>query len=117
MIVITTVQKNSSPSSINTLISYIIIKLTSKTEYHIFVLIRESTVKKSFIVNFNQTKIAKEQKVSRATVARVVKKLKDANFIKRIDGLYYINPFIYIPPNINNKDAEEMQNFWSENLK
>lgn len=92
-------------------------EITSKTEYDIYAIIRDSNFHKTFALNFNQTKIAKELNVSRVTVARVVSKLKDKQFIKKIDNVYFINPFIYIPPFIDNETISETQQLWKEQDK
>ena len=90
-------------------------EITSKIEYDIFVEIRDSNISKTFALNFNQTKIAKKLNVSRMTVSRVVSKLKENDFIRKFENVYFINPFIYIPPNMPNEDIEKEQIKWSEN--
>lgn len=89
-------------------------EITSKTEYDIFVEIRDSNIPKTFALSFNQTKIAKQLGTSRASVSRVVSKLKSKEFIKKIGNVYFINPFIYIPPLLANEIVEEFQTKWSE---
>lgn len=89
-------------------------ELTSRTEYDIYADIRDSNLPKTFALSFNQTKIAKRHNTTRQTVSRVIRKLKDTNFIKKIDNVYFINPFIIIPPMVDNKSVEEFQEKWKQ---
>ena len=89
-------------------------EITSKTEYDIFVEIRDSNIPKTFALSFNQTKIATKLKTSRASVSRVIAKLKAKEFIKKIGNVYFINPYVYIPPLLGNDIVEEFQIKWSE---
>jgi predicted transcriptional regulator len=53
-----------------------------------------------------------ELNVSQPQFSRMIKKLIDLNYIKRINrGIYKLNPFIYVPYKAN---AEELQREWIE---
>jgi hypothetical protein len=88
-------------------------EITSKLEMDIFIDIRESNLKGTFILDFNQQKLAKKHKTSYMTVSRVVNKLKKTNFVKKQGNVFYLNPFIYIPPNITDDIVEKFQIEWN----
>ncbi len=92
----------------------VIRKITSEKEFEIFVAIRESNIKKTFALNFNQTATAKQLDTSRNTVARVVKKMRDTGFIMKIDNVYFINSHIYVPPMISDEDVAIAQSDWDK---
>lgn len=92
----------------------VIREISSAKEYDIFVDIRESNLKNSFFLNFNQSKLAKKHNTSRQTVARVIKKLKDNYFIKKINNNFIINPLIYIPPMVCNEAVLEAKKIWED---
>ena len=91
----------------------VVVNLT-KSELIIFQNIRDSNYKGSFKLNLNQTQLAKDLNMSYKRVAKVVRKMKDTNFIKKFDKSFRINPFIYIPEYLSNETVEAEQQLWKE---
>jgi len=73
----------------------------------------QDSIKNDFTCIFNQTKMAKKLKVTRETISRTVSKLYKVNYLKKIDGIIYANPFVYIPYGISGENIEKAQNKWN----
>ena len=86
--------------------------ITSKLEHQIFQAIRDSNEDKSFILKFNQTKLAKEKHTTVNTVAKVVKKLRDIDFIRKDGSVYKLNPNIWVPPYTSTDLIVKAQEEW-----
>ena len=86
--------------------------MTSKIEYDIFTAIRDSNVPKTFVLNFKQDTIAKVVGTSKGTVSKVVKKLKDLDFIRKDGSTIIMNPFVYVPPLVQDEDIHSAQEAW-----
>mgnify|MGYP005988812423 CR=1 FL=1 len=89
-------------------------EMTSRLEYDIMAYIRDSHIPKTTAVNFKISKITKDLDTTRNTVSKVVKKLRDLDFIRKVGNTYFMNPFIYIPPMVNDMDQYKFQEEWKE---
>lgn len=87
-------------------------EMTSRLEYDIMTYIRDSSLPRTIILNFRVSKIVKDLKTTRNTVFKVIKKLRDLNFIKKVENTYYMNPKVYVPPMIKDDDLSRFQEEW-----
>jgi predicted transcriptional regulator len=86
--------------------------MSSPKELEIMLDIRDMYSKEYYIVGINQTKLAKKHNVSRQKISSIVKKLCDNEFIrKEMNGVYRLNPYVYLP---YNADGHSMQKAWDE---
>ena len=76
----------------------------------------KSSVGSDFKINVNQSRLAERLNTSRNSVALVLKRMRDINFIKsKVRGEYEINPFVVAPKSAKNEDIEAKQFEWSRN--
>lgn len=87
-------------------------EMTSSLEYDIFTMIRDSNEPKTFILKYTQKEIVQLLGTTRNTVAKTVKKLKDLDFIRKEGSIIIMNPFVYVPPRMDDKIISEAQNRW-----
>jgi len=90
----------------------VMLNLNSKLEMRLFIAIRDSFTKNRVEVHISQVKLAEEFNTTKSTVNRFVKKLVDIKFLMKIDrGIYRMNPFIYVPYQVN---AHLLQQEWED---
>lgn len=66
-------------------------------------------------VTINQTDMAKQYKVSRDKIAKLIKKFIDVGFIKKVENrVYAINPFAFKSKACSTKNIEMLQHKWEE---
>ncbi len=112
---------------------YSILKLTTRMNHMDFVTVIEKTCKspkdiytfkqlneeadKENIIRFeNITKFAKRINVDRKRMTMMLKKLREVNYLLKMDvGVYFINPFIFIGRKTrSNAEREHIQELWTE---
>ena len=93
----------------------IILSLKSSKEIEIFIAIRDLISSDDFSVNFNQVHLAKKLNTSRSTIALVVKRLQELDYLRKHNGKFYANPFVYIPNKklLDNDMIVAIQNKWN----
>ncbi len=89
----------------------VMLSLTSRLEMVLFIHIRDSFTKHKELVGFNQTKIAEKFGSTRPTVNRLFRKLIKNNFIRKTDGVYRMNPYIFAP---YHTDLDGLQGRWDD---
>ena len=92
-------------------------EMTSKLEYDIMAYIRDSNIPKTFVLSFSIEKITRDFNTTRNTVAKAIRKLRDLEFIVKVNNTYLLNPFIYVPPLVSDDVIAEAQENWENNLK
>ncbi len=92
-------------------------EMTSKLEYDIMAYIRDSNIPKTFVLSFSIEKITRDFNTTRNTVAKAIRKLRDLEFIVKVNNTYLLNPFIYVPPLVCDDVIAEAQENWENNLK
>ena len=86
----------------------------SNLETQILVYILKST-KKNATVSFKIQDIAKKFNISRMTVSSLIRRLKEVDFIRGGNGLFLVNPTMFIVTNANSEIIRELQETWDEN--
>ena len=93
-----------------TMYDEVMMSLHSRLEMRVFIHIRDSFTIKKQEVHFNKTTIAKEFSSTRPTISRIFTKLEKLEAIKHLkDGVYRLNPYMYIPYQAN---GLELQKEW-----
>jgi predicted transcriptional regulator len=94
----------------------IILSLKSSKEIEVFINIRDSINPEDFSVTFNQVKLAKKLNTSRATVSLAVKRLVELDYLRKMEGVFYANPFVYIPNKrlLDNMQIKKIQDTWKD---
>jgi hypothetical protein len=83
----------------------------SSKDYEILVIIRDSFTYRQTEALLDTNKVAATLKVSVAQVKRVVKRMKEADLIRRVSrGVYRLNPYMYLP---YRSEAKKLQEEWS----
>ena len=67
-----------------------------------------------FSVDLNITKLAKKLGVSRQKIHQFIKRAVFNEFMKKNEGSYFMNPFIYIPNGISDVDGRNAQENWEK---
>lgn len=81
-----------------------VLGIIDSKQVDIFIFIVENTNQSNNIFLGTYKHIAKEVGVSEPTIAKIMKKLQDNNFIKKIqNGAYYVNPNILMKGNDNKR--------------
>ena len=60
----------------------------------------------------NITYLSKHFNISRQKVSTFIKRTREADFLKKVNSLFMLNPFVVVPYNISNKDLAELQARW-----
>ena len=95
----------------------VMMELGSSLERRVFIAIRDSNMVKTFVLNFNQTKMAKRLDTTPNTVSKVVRKLKKIGFIRKEGSLWVLNPNVFIPFGIKDNVVALAQEEWNDWLK
>ena len=91
----------------------VLLVLKSNLEIQLFLAIQK-TISVDYKLIINQTHLAKKYKCSRAIVTSLIKRLLDIEFLKKSDGIYISNPFIFTPYNTPRSSTEKAQEDWNK---
>jgi hypothetical protein len=84
--------------------------LSSKNEINIALDIQDSFTHKKSVVVVDQKKMIEKYKISRQAYLRIVKKLIELKFLKKLaPNTFMLNPFMYVP---FRADAKALQDEW-----
>lgn len=89
---------------------------TSRTNTVIFNTLKNE-VDKHNEIRTNITRLAESLCVDASTIRKMIKKLKDINFLYSSErGVYRVNPFIMKSKGITNEEIENNQKWWEQNI-